>query len=689
MSESATHGATACRLDVDADRIGWITLDKPDGSANTLGRAVLLELQQLIESARQQALRGVVIRSAKPSGFIAGADVREFTGFGSEAEALSQVQLGQSVCAALEALPCPTVAAMHGFALGGGLELALACRYRVAVGDSRLALGLPEVQLGIHPGFGGTVRSVRLLGVRAAMNLMLTGRSVRADRVRHIGLVDRLVSTPAELEDAARQLLTAAPPAHRPPLLERALSWPGLRALLRPALLRQVAAQARREHYPAPYAIVDLWSQYGAHGQQAYDAEAHSIAALFRHETTRNLIRVFLLQDRLKGLAGKGQQPIERVHVVGAGVMGGDIAAWCALRGLRVTLQDRELPMIEPALTRARGLFEKRLNTPAERAAALERLTADVGGLGAADADLVIEAIFEDLEAKRALYAAAEARMRGEALLATNTSSLTLESLAVTLRDPGHLVGLHFFNPVAQMPLVEVVHGTSTRPEVLAAALAFTRRIDKLPLPCRSSPGFLVNRVLFPYLHEALHAAGEGIAFQAIDRAAVDFGMPMGPIELSDVVGLDVLLHVGAIVTRELHQEPPAFVERLRALVQEKKLGRKSGQGFYTWRDGKVLRTPASSEPPPDLGDRLILSLVNECVACLREGIVEDADLIDAGVIFGTGFAPFRGGPLAYARARGIDACIARLETLAQRYGARFRPDAGWQQLRSGDGTIT
>jgi 3-hydroxyacyl-CoA dehydrogenase/enoyl-CoA hydratase/3-hydroxybutyryl-CoA epimerase len=274
-----------------------------------------------------------------------------------------------------------------------------------------------------------------------------------------------------------------------------------------------------------------------------------------------------------------------------------------------------------------------------------------VAGSGVAKADVVIEAIFEDLEAKRALYAAAEPRMRPGALLATNTSSLTLETLNGELKNPGQFVGLHFFNPVPQMPLLEVVHSVRTSPEALAAAMAFTRRIDKLPLPCRSSPGFLVNRVLFPYLHEALHAAGEGISFNAIDRAAVDFGMPMGPMELSDVVGLDVVLHVGEIVTRELQRESPPFASRLRSLVQAGQLGRKSGQGFYRWRDGKIAREP----------DR--------------------QDLIDAGVIFGTGFAPFRGGPVAYAKARGVAACVARLRELEQRYGARFRADAGWSSL--------
>jgi 3-hydroxyacyl-CoA dehydrogenase / enoyl-CoA hydratase / 3-hydroxybutyryl-CoA epimerase len=681
MSSPEAGTAPAWTLEIDAEQIAWLKLDKPGSSANTLASAVLLELEQQLQALAGRALRGLVVISTKPSGFIAGADIREFTTFESEAAALAHISRGQRICSQLEALPYPTVAAIHGFALGGGLELALACRYRVAVGDSKLNLGLPEVKLGIHPGFGGTVRSVRLLGVRSAMSLMLTGRSVRADSALKLGLVDRLVDRGDALAAAARAIIQNAPAPHRPPLAERALSWPGVRSLLRPILIRQVAAQARPEHYPAPYAIIQLWARYGARGEAAYVAEARSIAALFSSDSTRNLIRVFLLQDRLKGLAGRAKIPLERVHVIGAGVMGGDIAAWCALRGLRVTLQDRELPLIEPALKRAQTLFEKRLSTPAERTQAADRLRADVAGAGVAEADVVIEAIFEDLEAKRALYAVAEPRLRSGALLASNTSSLTLELLNATLRDPGQFVGLHFFNPVPQMPLVEVVRSERTRPEALTAALAFTRRIDKLPLPCRSSPGFLVNRVLFPYLHEALHAAGEGIAFGAIDRAAVEFGMPMGPIELSDVVGLDVVLHVGEIVTRELQRDAPPFTDKLRALVAERKLGRKSGQGFYRWRDGKIVRETTAAPPPPDLADRLILVLVNECVACAREVIVEDTDLIDAGVIFGTGFAPFRGGPIAYARARGIDACLTRLRELEQRYGARFRADAGWKQL--------
>jgi len=672
-------------MERDGDGIVWLIADKPGTSANVLSSHVLRELDALLDRIALPPPRGVVVISAKKSGFIAGADIKEFTGITSAENGYRLIHAGQQVFDRLEALPCPTVAALHGFALGGGLELALACRYRIAADDGRLSLGLPEVQLGIHPGFGGTVRCVRLIGVRAAMEMMLTGKPLRADKALRLGLIDKLVPE-AELRSAARALIMNPPPPHRPSLTERALSWPLVRSFVQRTLIGQVARKARREHYPAPYAMIDLWARYGAHGAVAFEAEARSIAHLFTTETARNLIRVFLLQDRLKSLGGKSSVPLERVHVVGAGVMGGDIAAWSALRGFTVTLQDRELKFIEPALRRARELFEKRLRDPAKVTAAVARLSADVAGDGVPQADVVIEAIFESLDAKREVYAALEPRMKPGAILATNTSSIVLESLAERLARPERLAGLHFFNPVAQMPLVEIIHTEATDPAVAQAAIAFTRKLDKLPVPCRSAPGFIVNRVLMPYLHEAMYAAQQGVPLAAIDETAVAFGMPMGPIELADVVGLDVAAHVGEIIAADLGRPVPNLT-RLRELVGLGKLGRKSGAGFYLWKDGKAVKPAAATEPPPrDLIDRLILVLVNECAACLRERIAEDADLIDAAVVFGTGFAPFRGGPLTYARSRGVAAVVERLEELAGRYGARFQPDSGWALVTAGGG---
>ena len=675
-----TEPARNWSLEKDADGVAWLTLDKPGTSANVLSGAVLVELDGLLAALEKEPPRALVLISAKKSGFVAGADIREFTGITDADSGYGLIHRGQQVMNRLAALPCPSVAAIHGFALGGGLELALACRYRVAVGDERLSLGLPEVQLGIHPGFGGTVRSVQVAGVRPAMELMLTGRAVRADKALRLGLVD-VLTTEAELRATARALVLRGPPPRRAPLIERLLGAAPLRPLVRRSLIAQVARKAPADHYPAPYAIIDLWARYGARGPAAYEAEARSIAHLFTTPTSRNLVRVFLLQDRLKSAGGKSPVEIRHVHVVGAGVMGGDIAAWSALRGFTVTLQDRASEYIEPALRRAAELFDKRVRDPAKKAATRERLRADVAGDGVAQADVVIEAIFENLDAKRELYARLEPRMKPAALLATNTSSIMLEPLADRLANPARLVGLHFFNPVAQMPLIEIVHAERTEAAAVQTATAFARRLDKLPVPCRSAPGFMVNRVLTPYLNEAMYAADEGVALPAIDRTAVRFGMPMGPIELADVVGLDVAAHVGEIIARELGRPVPVL-PRLAALLAAKKLGKKSGAGFYAWQDGKAVKDAAAGAPPPeDLIDRLILVLVNECVACLRERVVEDADLADAAVIFGTGFAPFRGGPLAYARARGPAAIVARLEELAVRHGPRFAPDAGWARL--------
>jgi 3-hydroxyacyl-CoA dehydrogenase/enoyl-CoA hydratase/3-hydroxybutyryl-CoA epimerase len=676
MSNDAARNWSLAR---DADGVAWLTLDKPGTSANVLSGPVLIELDGLLAALEADPPRALVVLSAKKSGFVAGADIREFTGISDADSGYVLIHRGQQVLNRLAALPCPSVAAIHGFALGGGLELALACRYRVAVGDERLSLGLPEVQLGIHPGFGGTVRSVRLAGVRPAMELMLTGRPVRADKALRIGLVDAL-TTEAELRNAARALVLRSPAPRRAPLLERLLSSAPLRPLVRRSLMAQVARRAPPDHYPAPYAIIELWARHGARGAAAYEAEARSIAHLFTTPTSRNLVRVFLLQDRLKSAGGKSPLEIRHVHVVGAGVMGGDIAAWSALRGFTVTLQDRTNELIEPALRRAAELFDKRARDPARNAAARERLRADVPGDGVPQADVVIEAIFENLDAKRELYARLEPRMKPGALLATNTSSIMLEPLAERLASPARLVGLHFFNPVAQMPLIEIVHAEDTDAAALQAATAFARRLDKLPIPCRSAPGFMVNRVLTPYINEAMYAAGDGVALAAIDRTAVRFGMPMGPIELADVVGLDVGAHVGEIIARELGRPAPEL-PRLAALLAAKKLGKKSGEGFYLWQDGKPVKSGGGLPAPEDLEDRLILVLVNECVACLRERVVEDADLADAAVIFGAGFAPFRGGPLAYARARGAGAIVARLEELSSRYGPRFSPDAGWALL--------
>jgi len=661
-------------------RIVWLGLDKQDTSANVLSRDVLTELETLIDYLVANPPSGLIIYSLKTSGFISGADINEFPMLAREDDVVSLLRRSQGLLERLEALPCTTVAMIDGYALGGGLELALACDARVVADEDKRTLGLPEVQLGLHPGFGGTVRSVRLAGVSQAMPMMLAGNSITPRKARRIGLIDRVVDR-SRLRETAVKLVRRPAKRRRRSLIDTILHHPSIRPILARRMRAGVARRARPEHYPAPYAIIDLWEQHGAESAAAYEAEARSFAALIDTDTSRNLIRVYFLQERLKHSADHARvDKAAHIHVVGAGIMGGDIAAWCALQGLSVTLQDRELRYIKPALKRAERLFAKRLSNPDNRVAASRRLVADVNGDGVTRADIVIEAIFEDRDAKRALFEQLEPRMKPGAVLATNTSSIPLEELATCLADPGKLIGLHFFNPVAKLPLVEVVQAESSGPEALAAGTAFARQIGKLPLPCRSHPGFLVNRILAPYMAEALELVTEGMALAEIDQAAVSFGMPMGPIELIDSVGVDVALHVAEILSPIVGR--PVAPE-LQKLVAEGRLGQKTGHGFYEYQGRKPVKPAVTTASAGgDTQERLMLAFVNEAAQCLAEGVVDDPELVDGGVIFGTGFAPFRGGPLHYARQRGIDAVVTRLNELSERYGERFKPSPAWTDLR-------
>jgi 3-hydroxyacyl-CoA dehydrogenase/enoyl-CoA hydratase/3-hydroxybutyryl-CoA epimerase len=665
------------QLKTDSDGVAWLTIDKAGAAVNSLSRDVMEELNAHLAQLEASPPRALVIASAK-QGFIAGADIKEFVGVKTPEQAFEMIRQGQLVLDRLAALKCATVAAINGFALGGGLEVALACRYRVVVDDPSVTLGFPEVQLGVHPGLGGTVRAVQLAGPLAAMDLMLTGRSIRPKQALAIGLVDRLAPV-SRLEAIAKETALAAPAARTASLKSRILNLGLIRPIVAGQMRSRVAQRVRPDHYPAPYALIELWERYGGKGQRGYEAEARSMSKLLCTHTSRNLVRVFFLQERLKSAGKSSGETIKHVHVVGAGVMGGDIASWCAARGLTVTLQDRAAEYVTPAIERARKFFEKRYPDPAKSQQAMARLSADVEGRGVAQADLVIEAIFENADAKRELYARLEPQLKPGAVLATNTSSIVLEQLAEKLATPARFIGLHFFNPVARMPLIEVIRAEFTDPNAVQTGLGFARRIDKLAIACRSSPGFLVNRVLMPYLSEAIRAAEEGIPLALIDRAAEDFGMPMGPIELADVVGLDVVMSVGKVFFQSGAEVPSVLSTR----YQQKHFGKKTGAGFYVWRDDRPQKPGHGDyEAPADLQDRLMLPLINEAVAVLRERVVEDADLVDAGTIFGAGFAPFHGGPLQYARTRGVDAIVARLNDLQSTYGARFTPDAGWQLLR-------
>ena len=664
------------RAEQAGDGIVVLSFDRAGQGVNTFAQEVLLELDALLERLALDPPKGLVIRSAKPAGFIAGADIKEFQGFDEQGNVAGALQRGQQVFQQLAQLPCPTVAAIHGFCMGGGTELALACDYRVASKDGSTRIGLPEVKLGIYPGWGGSVRLPKLVGAPAAFDMMLTGRTLSASAARASGLVDKTVDKAVLVDSAASLALKG----RKRPLRQRFMgwltnTWPA-RQLIAPMLVKQVARKARKEHYPAPYALVNTWKNTGGGIERRLAAERKSVAKLASTPTARNLIRVFFLQERLKATGGK-DHGISRVHVIGAGVMGGDIAAWSAYKGFEVTLNDREQRFIDKAMNRAGELFAKKVKDEAKRPAVAARLKSDLAGDGAASADLVIEAIIEQAEAKRGLYADVEPRMKPDALLTSNTSSIPLVELRDDIRRPAQFAGLHYFNPVVLMPLVEIVQHDAMADETRQRLAAFCKALGKLPVPVAGTPGFLVNRVLFPYMLEAVTAYSEGIPGKAIDKAAVKFGMPMGPIELVDTVGLDVAAGVGAELSPFLGLTvPPALAEA----ADPGKRGKKDGRGLYKWEEGKPIKPelPENYQAPADLEDRLILPLLNEAVACLHDGVVADADLLDAGVIFGTGFAPFRGGPIQYIRETGADALLERLKQLQARHGDRFAPRPGW-----------
>jgi 3-hydroxyacyl-CoA dehydrogenase/enoyl-CoA hydratase/3-hydroxybutyryl-CoA epimerase len=634
------------KLEREAEGIAWAILDTANSTTNTLGADVMAELVLILDECDKNPPKGLIFKSAKEAGFIAGANIEEFTTADTPAKARVLIRRGWEAYNRLAAVKYPTLALVRGHCMGGGAELALACRYRIAVDESGTKFALPEVMLGIVPGWGGMLRLPQLVGPAAAMDMMLTGKNIDAKRAKRMGLADECVP-PRVMENAARMLVLSGNPPRELPFMQKLLNGP-LKFVVANGAKKQVAKRARPEHYPAPYAIIDQWQNYGGNTLAVPADKPTSLDALINHSTTRNLIKVFFLQDRLKGFGKEANAFAPRhVHVVGAGVMGGDIAAWCALRGMTVTLQDQSVDRIAPAIGRAAKLFEKKLRDKKLARFALDRLIADPKGDGVRQADVIIEAIFENLEAKQALFADIEARAKPSALIASNTSSLKLADIAATFKDPSRLVGIHFFNPVSMMPLVEVVAGATTSPEVAQRAAAFVRKIDKLPLPVKDAPGFLVNAVLGPYMNEAMKCVDEGTSPEAIDAALVAFGMPMGPIELADTVGLDVAVHAGKQLVA--NAVPP---KKLVELFDAGKLGKKTGQGFYTWVDGKAQKVGAGGTADSALAQRMLKPLLDATQRLVKDGVVADADLADAGVIFGTGFAPYTGGPMNYLKAR-------------------------------------
>jgi 3-hydroxyacyl-CoA dehydrogenase/enoyl-CoA hydratase/3-hydroxybutyryl-CoA epimerase len=662
------------KLTRDGDGIAWLLFDREGASANTLSGDVIEELGQIVGTLESERPAGLVIRSAKKSGFIAGADVNEFRGATDPRQVETEMAKAHAVVDRLEALKIPSVAVIHGFCLGGGLEIALACNTRIAIDNARF--GFPEVMLGLHPGLGGTARFTHLVSPLEAMTLMLTGKTIDARKAKSLGLVDA-VTQERHVRGAVKDAIFGRLRPHRQGLLAKAMNLGPVRGLLANRMRGEAAKTAPKEHYPAPYALVDLWEKHGGDRAGMLAAEKSSFANLMVTPTAQNLIRVFFLREQMKKLAD-GRNTVKHVHVIGAGAMGGDIAAWCANQGLRVTLADMKPEAIAGAIKRAADLFGKIIRKKTDLRDALDRLMPDLNGDGVRNADLIIEAVPENLGLKQKVYAGLEPIMKPGAILATNTSSIPLQDLRTTLKHPERLLGLHFFNPVSRLQLVEVVSHDTVDPQALATAVKFVGAIDRLPLPVKSSPGFLVNRALTPYMLEAMVMLDEKVDKAVIDAAAEKFGMPMGPIELADQVGLDICLAVGDMLRSKFGDALPPAPDWLRDKVKRGELGRKTGKGFYEWKDGHAVKMPSPVQPTDEMIDRLMLPMSNVCVACLREGIVENADVVDGAMIFGTGYAPFRGGPLNYARTRGATNVVTALKALEAKFGDRFKPDAGW-----------
>ena len=662
------------RLRRGADKVAWALLDCPDTATNTISRQVLEDLSNLLETLRTAVPGALVVRSAKPAGFAAGADIRQFTATGEPDRVQRDLRDAHDVLDSLEALPCPTIAVVHGYALGAGFEIALACDYRIATQGSRFAF--PEVRLGLHPGLGGTFRLPERIDATEAMTLMLTGKPAHAHKAKQLGIAD-VVTLERHVEAAVRDLAARGKPARSAGLRDKVWDLGPTRRLAAMRMRSKTGEHAPPAHYPAPHALIDLWEAHGGDREAMRKGEIESFAGLLATDTAQNLMRVFFLRERLRKQA-QGDPAMRHVHVVGAGTMGAAIAGWCAIKGHRVTLSDvAPDPSGKAEQSAARVARAAHLDS-LEIRDALDRLIPDPREHGVAVADIVIEAAPEKADLKREILQTLTRRCRPDAIIATNTSSLPLEALRDSVTRPARFAGLHFFNPVSKLELVEVVAHDATSVTTLRALAKFLGTIDRLPAVVSSSPGFLVNRILTPYLLEAALLCSEGNDAGRVDGVAESFGMPIGPLELADRIGLDICLHVADSLRGHLDKPLPEAPAWLTERVAQGDLGRKTGRGIYRWSDDAPDKTRPVAGDSRAMQERLVLPMLDAAVECLRKGVVDDADTLDAAMIFATGFAPFRGGPIHYARALGARTVVAGLQALATEHGPRFAPDEGW-----------
>ncbi len=682
--------------------VAVVTFDLPGEAVNKLTRGVIDELRALMDRVdSDSSIRAVVLISGKPDLFIAGADIDGFLELRTAAEAEALSREGQEMMNRIERLRAPVVYAIHGACMGGGLEGALAAAYRIATDHPKTVLALPEVQLGLIPGAGGTQRLPRRVGLRQSLEMILQGRNVRAKKALQIGLIDELVHPSILLDvavDRAAKLGEGKIPRERP----RAVHGMGDVMLEDNALGRSVVFRKAREktreatkgNYPAPLAAIDAIEQsYLGDRAKGFATEARLFGEMAVTDVSRQLIFLFFAGAALKKDTGVGEanvtpRPVEKIGILGAGFMGAGIAAIAARAGTVVRLKDAEHARVAKGLKEVSSILREELKRKRITRRQLEDQLALVGGTidysGFAGATIIVEAVFEDLKVKQTVLAEAEAAAAG-AIFASNTSTIPIERIAVGAKHPERVLGMHFFSPVQKMPLLEVIRSKASDDESLATAVAYGKKLGKTVIVVRDSPGFYANRILAPYVNEAGLLLDEGVAIDAVDRALVEFGFPVGPITLIDEVGLDIAGKSSAVMLG-------AFGDRmvpaasLAKVIEAGRTGRKGGKGFYKYENGKKQGVDETVYPlissngqrmligARDIVERCVFAMLNEAARCLEEGIIASPRDGDVGAVYGIGFPPFRGGPFRYLDTLGIPTVIRALEVLDGRFSPRFRP---------------